>query len=389
MAKQTHSSTVQTDAVDKPFSKSLLTLVALIPCVSSFAFAVSSPSLPLLTVTKPRPSLLFATYLYHHGEREVDFKPTLESEFRFRNLGDAPVQITKIEQSCGCLHPSIIRPDQMDEGSESQLIEPGGFGAIYAPIATINQKAGPQEYTLNVHYKDPLPRQATLTIKAIFPEKMVTVTPRTLMLSQKTRSSFPLPQLTVSDYRDSPLSVKEIYSSAPFISADLEGNVTSGIQQVSMEEQFGSSTKITGEVAGGIPPGRHHALIAASTNDPEFPAVTVPMVVNGPAYPTGKSARISPEQFRLVASDHPDAARVARLELVVPASWKVDYAESWPEQLNVEYATGAPFGQQQQMIVVEVTLAELPPNNLKNGIIQLICNGGKNLVTAKANFIWP
>lgn len=387
MTQQSPHSAVDSGLSGKLFPKTLLAIFALIPCVGSFVFAVSSQSLPTLAVTKPRPSLLFATYLYHHGDRAVELKPKLESEFRFRNLGDAPVEITRIEQSCGCLQPRILRPE--DVLVNTNVIEPGGYGAIDAPIATANQQAGPQEYTINVHYNDPLPRQTTLTIKAVFPEKKVMITPRTFLLSQKTQSSFPLPQLTVSDFRDTPLTIKNVYSTAPFIKANVADEAVSGIQQVSMEEQVGKSTKIVGEVAGGIPPGRHHALIAASTNDPEYPAFTVPMVINGPAYPPGVSVKVSPEQFRVVASNHPAAERQASIAVTMPAAWKIDYAESWPDQLSVTYSDGAMADNQQQVVVVKVELTELPPKNVKDGIIQLIANGGQNLVTVKANLIWP
>ena len=356
-----------------------LLLFALAPVCASILFAATRPQLPPLTVTADRPGLLFATYLYHHGDEPVPLQPTLESEFRFRNETNVPVEITSVERSCGCMSPSVL----------PRVVEPGGIGSIRVPIATVNQKPGLHEYTLNVHYNDGQDRQTPLLIKAVFPEKMVTVTPPALYLSQKSDRSFPLRDLQISDFRDSPLTVLELFSTADFIDVHKAKNTLSAIQQVSHEIGDVAITKLEGEVAGGIPPGRHHALIAASTDDEQFPVVTIPMIIRGPEYPVGRSPVINPEQFRLHASRHPDAIRSKRLEVIVPADWTISHAQAWPEMLTVRYQEGQKIGDDEKLILVDVSLEDLPPANVKDGIIQLYANEGRNLVTAKASFVWP
>lgn len=371
-----------TDAAEhlaRPLPTKLLLCLAVVPCLACLLLKTSPDQLPTLEATKSRPSLLFATYLYHHGDAEIELKPTLESVFRFRNEGDKPVEITSTQSSCGCMSPTIT----------PRVVLPGETGAIMVPIATVNQNPGPQEYTLNVRYNDPAPRETTLTIKAVLPEKMVTVSPPALFLSQKSSRSFPLPTLTVADYRTDPLNVREIYSTAPFIAAGI-GDSASKIQQVSATDELQeNSTKIVGEVSGSIPPGRHHALIAATTDDPEYPVITVPMIVRGPEYKEGQAAIINPVQFRLVASDHPAAQNTARLQLMMPASWEISQVQTWPEQMEVQYSDPKDMSATEKLVVVDVSLAQLPPKNVKHGIIQLVANGGKNIVTAKATFVWP
>ena len=142
-------------------------------------------------------------------------------------------------------------------------------------------------------------------------------------------------------------------------------------------------------MSGNIPPGRHHALIAAATDDPEFPFVVVPMIINGPAYANGEAPISSPSQLRFVASDHPNAQRTARVQLIVPASWEISHATSWPEQLAVEYKETNGSHAAEKMLLVDVSLTQLPAYNINDGIVQIYANGGKNLITTKVNFVWP
>ncbi|MCR9198590.1 MAG: DUF1573 domain-containing protein [Planctomycetaceae bacterium] len=368
-----------TSASGLPGGMRTLALIAVAPVVAAAAFSSVGSDLPELTATADRPALLFATYLYHHGDEPVPLQTTLESEFRFRNESDVPVEITSVERSCGCMSPSVL----------PRVVEPGGIGSIRVPIATVNQSPGPHEYTLNVHYNDGKERETTLLIKAVFPEKMVTVTPPALYLSQKSDRSFPLPMLEVRDFRDEPLTVLELSSTAGFIDVRLAKNTLSTVQQVSHESGQAATTILEGEVAGSIPPGRHHAMITASTDDEDFPTVCIPMIVRGPEYPVGQAPVVNPEQFRLHASLHPQAVRTKRIEIMVPKHWEISNAQTWPEVLSVRYQTGPEISADEKLIYVDVTLEDLPPASVKDGVIQLYANDDRNLITAKASFIWP
>ena len=117
--------------------------------------------------------------------------------------------------------------------------------------------------------------------------------------------------------------------------------------------------------------------------------ITVPMIVNGPAYQAGEAPIINPSQCRLVASEHPSATRKANMEIMMPVDWKVSHATCWPECLEVQYSESQPVSDQEQRMTVQVTLSQLPPANVKDGIVQIFANDGQNLMTAKVNFIWP
>ena len=354
---------------------------ALVPFVASWFFGLTSVTGPPLTTTKSRPSLVFATYLYHHGEDPVSLDSTLESEFRFRNDGTETVTIGEIERSCGCLSP---RPLQ-------KQLAPGEIGSLIVPIQTISQSPGPHEYTLTVHYTDTQPQQVTLTIKATFPKKMIVVQPKSLAVSQHTDRPIPF-DVSISDFRDRSLTVTGVESTAWFVSADVSHESTAEIVQAAWtpeEDSDWTRTNISGQVAGSIPPGRHHALVAVTTDDPDFPVVTVPMLISGPLHPEGKAPIASPSQVRLVASGHPTAKRTAVVQVVMPSSWHVSHAAAWPTGLSVEFDEGTAVSDSEKSVALKIDLAELPPAKVTDGVVQLFANDGKDLVTVKVSFYWP
>jgi hypothetical protein len=353
--------------------------VGLLPCLGAWLFVVSPSDQAPLTVTKSRPSLLFATYMYHHGEEPVELVAVLDSEFPFVNKGDVPVTIGDVTTSCGCMRPRL---------SQKQ-VAPGEMGWLTVPIQTVNQSPGAHEYTLTVNYTDTVPRQTTLTVKAVFPEKMIVVQPKALYLSQRTAKPLPF-TAAISDFRETPLKVTSVESTASFVSAQILAGASPEIVQTAYQEGApGSKAEVRGEVAGDIPRGRHHVLVTAKTDDSEFPVVTIPMLVNGPAFPPGEAPLTSPSQLTLVASDHPGTRRAAKFDLVMPSSWQISHASAWPSELAVTYGDLSPFSEQEHALEVVVKLSALPAKGVNDGVVQLIANDGQDLVTVKVTFVRP
>lgn len=358
----------------------LLIVAGLLPCLGSVIFGLRPQPQPPLVVTKSRPSLIFATYLYHHGEEPVAAEATLQSEFRFRNDGAAAVTIDRVDRSCGCMTPQWTKQ-----------VAPGEIGSLMVPIQTLNQSPGEHEYTLTVHYRDPQPRQTTLTIKATFPEKMVVVQPSALYMSQSTSQPIPL-KISISDFRDSTLNVLGVESTAWFVSAAASREPASGIVQTawSPDEDVATATiRVRGEVAGDIPAGRHDVLIAATTDDPEFPVIVVPIQINGPSYPEGQAPVVSPSQISFVVAPDESVRRNATVKVIMPQGWNVSHATTWPEQLTAEFDEGANVSDFEKMVNVNIRLTEQPAANVADGIVQLVANEGKDLVTIKVRFVRP
>ena len=359
----------------------VLILLALLPVAAAWYFTNFTTDQPALTVTRRRPALHFASFMYHHGAQPVEADATLESEFRFRNVGTVPVTIGQVERSCGCMTPLPSK----------RTLAPGEVGSLRVPIQTISQSPGPHEYMLTMHYTDPEPQQVTLTIKATFPEKMVVVQPKTLYLSQSSAKSMPF-QIAVTDFREDPLRVTEVLSTASFMTAQILYKSVPEILQASHIEDApppDARTEIAGEVEGNIPPGTHHVLVAAVTDDPEFPVVTVPMTVYGPKYEAGKEAVLNAVRLELMASDHSSARREGNILLTAPESWNITHATAWPPELDVRYESAGQPVNSKQITRINIRLAKLPTSKTKDGVVQLIANGGKNLVTVKVSLVWP
>lgn len=364
----------------------LLIAAALLPCLGAGYFTNVASTAPPLMITRDQPSLLFSSYMYTHQADTIKPGATLHTEFRYRNQGDQPVTIDSVERSCGCMTPRWTK-----------TVAPGEIGSLQIPLDTIRQSPGFHEYLLNVKYTDTKPRQASLTIKATFPEKMVVVQPRALYLSQ--RSSKPVDfSIAVSDFRDAPLRVTDVEATAAFVATDIYHKTAAEIIQASHTEiandpeaelEPGSRTDIRGTVAGDIPPGHHHVLVTAKTNDPEYPVVCVPMIVQGPNFPPGAEAKLNVSHIQLDASEHSNARREGSVMLTAPKDWKISRVTAWPEELEVRHeAAGEPTGTH-QITRVRIKLASLPASKTKHGLVQLIANDGKDLITVNVSLDWP
>lgn len=392
----------------------------LVPVGASAWYQNSEQKLPVLAIETTRPSLVFSTYLYHHGEQPIEPTSQLKTEFRFRNDGATPVHIEKVARSCGCMNPML----------SSQDVNPGEIASLMVPISTVNEQPGAKEFMLTVHYTDPKPREAHLTIKAVFPEQMVIVEPKALFLSQRTSSEIPF-QVRVSDFRDEQLRVTSVISTADFVEAVLmQAAVTAlaptadpafdepefdepgseKIQQVAFaspqqtpasdvqlmgaagfepEPTLGTSATIEGTVEGNLPPGRHHVLVAAETSDPEYPILTIPMMITGPQYPIGQDVQMTSSVIQLVASEDSRARRQGRIAFSAPAEWQFAEPKVWPEQLKVTLKTSPTAVPGRATTTVQVDLTELPMKGLKEGVVSIATQDGKNLVTVKISLLWP
>ncbi|MCA9048919.1 MAG: DUF1573 domain-containing protein, partial [Planctomycetaceae bacterium] len=367
-------------------------------------FARESTTAPLI-VTKSRPALLFSTYLHHHGEDPVPAGAVVDSRFLFRNEGTSPVEIQQIERSCGCLSPRLSHRE----------LQPGEQGELLVPLSTVNQAPGPGEFTLTVHYTDPQPRQTTLTIKAVFPKEMVVVRPRALYLSQKSDREIPF-DISVTDFRPQNLSVDRVESSSSFVRAQLQAAEPPGIVQTGFsdtpeppsEEPFDSESSVVsasgttldnlpqnaghrfhvaGTVAANIPPGRHDVVVAVTTTDPEFRVLTVPMILNGPERPDDAQVLCQPPLLRLFVRRSAALKPETEAAVDVPAHWNISGADAWPEALSVRYEEQPPV-EGRRRVQVRVRMDQRPDAKISDGVVQLVANDGRDLVTLKLNLLW-
>jgi hypothetical protein len=246
--------------------RKLFCALLLLP-VAGAALAQVRPAVP----TQPAPgepiaSLAFDQYLVNL--REMPLRPTLSGDFRFTNLGETPLTITKLDPSCGCLTPLLA--------GDKRTYQPGERGMFRVDVATANEEPGPHEYTVKVQYTDPAPQEALVRFKLALPERKVSVNPPELAFFQYNGQPGSR-DIHITDYRGSTLQVLEARSSSELI--------TASVQPAEVDEQGHHRVPVRLSVPGTVPPGRERATITIRTSDPEFSVIRIPVLVDGPERP--------------------------------------------------------------------------------------------------------
>jgi len=209
---------------------------------------------------------------------EVAPTATLTAPFAFWNRGNSTLTIDKLEPSCGCLSPRLL-------GNRTEY-GPGSQGLFEVQVETAREPAGPQTYSIRVHYTvDQKPFEELVTFRCEIPERNVTVTPPELYFYQL--SNAPLAgQVRVEDHRGKQLNVVEAVSRSPYL------NLSVGEREQLPEGN--SATPIRVEVRQDLPAGSNHTLIVIKTDDPDFPLIRVPVFLQGKPASVRLSSGVAP-----------------------------------------------------------------------------------------------
>lgn len=201
---------------------------------------------------------------YSVNLREVAAAGTITAPFAFWNRSDRPLEITRLEPSCGCLAVKLLGKDHR--------FTPGMHGLFEAQVQTAREAPGPHTYRVKIHYNDGTPREEVVTFRLQIPERTVSVTPSELYFYQL--SGEPLTgELTVEDHRvGAPLKIVEVKSNRPDIRVQLDPQRGGG----------GVSAGVRVEVPGDVAPGTHLGAITLVTDDEDFPEIRVPVFLQGP-----------------------------------------------------------------------------------------------------------
>ena len=293
-----------------------LLIAALIPCGLSLGFRLAgAAAVQAVEPAAPRPALVFNQYLVDLGE--IPAEPYAVATFRFTNRGQSTVQVTGLEPSCGCLQPVL---DQREYA-------PGQSGQFTVRVQTAGEPVGQREYSVRVQYTDPQPREAELVFRLVLPERKVEVHPRALAFYQLNGAAT-THTVTITDHRENPLQVVSVDCDSPFATADLG--------TVRIDEAGASVATVAVSVIGQLPPGRQRALVVARTNDPEYPAIPIPLIMDGPpaSANAGNAIEISPArlQFQRAAARQNSGDNTADIQVVLPPG---------DRQLNIDQVSTA------------------------------------------------
>lgn len=353
----------------------ILALLAVVPCLSAAVFGSHKSNGPACLVTSNRPALVFSEYLFDYGPAPVTQQPTLTPEFYLRNNGAAKVKITNISASCGCLSPTI----------SATIIEPAAVETLSLPIRLSKEPAGPREYTVTVGYADPKPRQVTLTVKAVLPEKSLIVEPRVLMV-MGSLSAGQEHIVTISDFRsesvDKPFHVTSVTGSSSLFTAELVGQfVREGANRTALSVKFRENA----------PQGRHRGVINVATDDKSFPMIQIPVMVGDSKRDPSDPVHASPEPGRLVLNSAEPAKSIgAVITFDISSRWKVTHCDTFPTEIVAKYDSVPSAVADHQTVSVTLSISELPSRGIEQAVLTLNAMDGDTpeMVTVPISLVW-
>lgn len=158
-----------------------------------------------------RPALVFSEYLLSLGE--VSDGEKVRGVFRFQNSSQEPLKILEIKPSCGCLTPDLPKTEYASGERGVLLVYPDTASAM-------GQGDQVKEYYIDVAFDAGRGRETErVHIKFLLPERRVTVEPRGLLIMQGNSESTER-EITVSDERVAPASVRDVVCDDPRITID-------------------------------------------------------------------------------------------------------------------------------------------------------------------------
>ncbi len=208
-----------------------------------------------------RDKLVFSQYAVQLGE--VRPTGTIPAHFDFFNSGETPIEILKLEPSCGCLAPRLY--------DDKKVYKPGEHGRFYVSVKTANESAGPKTYTVKVKYDDGEPKERLVSFRLTIPEKKVSVTPAEVYFYQLDGSA-DFREIVVEDHRGRNLTITNVICPTEFATVTLGAKITDGQT---------TRTPIRIDIPANVPPGRKTAVLTIQTDDSDYSVIKVPILIWG------------------------------------------------------------------------------------------------------------
>ena len=159
---------------------------------------------------EPAPKIMFEEVIHDFGE--IGPRTKNVCEFKFTNMGDGLLKITKVTKTCGCTPFTLAKKEYA----------PGESGALKVKYHS-GKRPGQATRRLFVYSNDKARPKVELTIKAKIARK-VDYEPRRLSLSLKEENAG-CPKITLTSLDGQPFSIKRFKSTADCITADVDSSV--------------------------------------------------------------------------------------------------------------------------------------------------------------------
>jgi hypothetical protein len=213
----------------------------------------------------PAPKLEVEQAEFNFGTMDLEEKG--KHDFVLRNVGAAPLLLSKGSTSCRCAIGKI----------ERETLQPGESGKItleYKPTAI----PGPYRQTATFFTNDPTQSRFILSIKGKI-TAAVRASPAELVFSRASSAESTSGHVKVFCYRPNPLKINDYRWSDPALRKFFQAEITPLSKEVLREEkdsQSGFQLDIT--LKPGLPQGPFQQKILLATNLPEKPEFAVPVI---------------------------------------------------------------------------------------------------------------
>ena len=253
------------------WTRRILLSLALIPFATALGAHWSGSRVQSSVAGEPKPALAFETYLVDTGLVKETAR-TVGARFRFKNKSNHTVTVKELIPSCGCLNPQLTK----------RVYKPNETGEFQLKMETAGESPGQKEYFVDFRYEDTEERTTRLTLKLELPIRRLVVKPKALVIYQFTPGRTVHP-ITVSDYRSGKdFEIVSVESTSKYAKVELSPPE----QNKGLREQ-----KLDVIVENMVPPGKHNGLVIIKTNDPDFPELFVPLIIQGPDQQTAQKKK--------------------------------------------------------------------------------------------------
>ena len=143
--------------------------------------------------------------------------------------------------------------------------------------------------------------------------------------------------------------------------------------------------------AGNIPVGQHRGVITVTTDDDMYPAIQIPVILGDRKRPADEQVLVGPEAGRIIVqTSSPEKSTGMRIVFTVPAKWVTSHVETFPTQIVAKVEKTEPLDADKIMVVVQISLSELPSKGIEQGILTLHAEDGEEveLVTVPITLLW-
>lgn len=232
--------------------------VVFLVCIIFIPYSSNASSLPPSSTSSDTvtPHMVFDDMIYDFGIAGP--KEKLNHTFTFTNIGSAPLKITRISTSCGCLATLLA----------SKVIPSGGHGEIKATFDTKDYE-GEQEKTITVYSNDPDNPSIELTIFGRI-KRDVTVIPQGIHFGNIKKGETKSNRVQLLQLSSNPLILNRIEVNEHYLNTE-----TSIINE---ENKKGFNIDIS--LKPKIPVGEFSEIITLHTNLNKRPRIDVPVWAN-------------------------------------------------------------------------------------------------------------